>query len=156
MSLTGIMERQVVTAAANETVRSAARRMAENNVGTAVVVGEGVTDPVGFITDRDLTVRCLAKGLDPDLTRLSDVMSRPVHLVFEHVPLEQALSRMAEKGTRRLVVTGENNRIVGILSLDKVLELLAAEAEAVGRILAAQEPYVDRAAVVAAAPAAVR
>lgn len=155
MSLTSIVTRLVVTAVDTESVRIAAVRMAENNVGTVVVVDE-TGAPIGMLTDRDVTVRCVGKGLDPDRVRISEIMSHPVHQIYEHVPLEQALARMAEAGTRRLVVTGELNRVTGLLCLDDVIELLAGEVESIGRILAAQGSHVGREVVLAMAPAGTR
>lgn len=151
MSVTNIIHRSVVTAVGHETVRAAAWRMAESDVGTVVVVDEDDGTPAGIVTDRDITVRCLGRGLDPDQARLSEIMSRPVHLVYEHVPLDQALARMAAVGTRRLVVTGERNRIAGILCLDDALQTLAGEVESIGRIVAAQGAGNGRQMVVAGA-----
>lgn len=62
---------------------------------------------------------------------LPRIMERQVVTAAANETVRWAARRMAEKGTRRLVVTGESNRIVGILSLDQVLELLAAEFEAI-------------------------
>lgn len=145
MSLTSTVTRLVVTAVGSERVRIAARRMAENNVGTVVVVDEEEgSEPVGILTDRDITIRCIGEGLDPDRVPVSEIMTHPVHHIYEHVPIGQALARMAESGTRRLVVTGEQNRVVGLICLDDVLQLLAGEIESVGRILAAQGPRIGR------------
>jgi len=156
MSLGRIVNRVMVTATGRETARAAARRMAENNVGTVVVVDESGTEPIGMLTDRDITIRCVGKGLDPDRVRVSEIMTHPVHQIYEHVPLEQALSRMADVGTRRLVVTGEGNRVTGIVCLDDILELLAGEVESIGRLLAAQGSHVGREVVLAMAPVASR
>jgi CBS domain-containing protein len=152
MSLIPIVHRTVVTAVGQETVRAAAKRMAENNVGTVVVVDAGRTEPIGILTDRDITVRCVGRGLDPDTVKISEIMTHPVHQVYEHVPLEDALARMADAGTRRLVVTGEENRITGILCLDDILGLLSGQVESIGRILAAQGSYVGREVALAMAP----
>ena len=156
MSLTRFTNRPVVTAVGHETVRSAAMRMAKHNVGTVVVVDTDNFEPIGMLTDRDITVRCLGAGLDPDRTRVSEMMTHPVHLIYQHVPIEQALSRMAETGTRRLVVTSEGNRVAGIVCLDDILELLSGEVESVGRILASQGPHLGREPVLATESAATR
>lgn len=154
MALGRIVSRVVVTAARNESVRAVARRMAENNVGTVVVLDDNGREPAGVITDRDVTVRCVALGFDPEVMRAGEVMSHPARSVFEHMPIDQALARMADAGTRRLVVTGEDNRVAGVFCLDDVLELVAGEMDSIGRILAAQAPLVDRAAALDAVPAA--
>jgi CBS domain-containing protein len=131
----------VATAAPEETVDAAAHRMAEYDVGTIVIVeGNGAKRAAGIVTDRDLVTRCLATGRDPATTRLSELMSQPVHAVGEHTPIEQAVAKMASGGIRRLVVTGEADRVVGLLGLDDVLELLTEENAAIGRLLEKQQP----------------
>jgi predicted transcriptional regulator len=67
-------------------------------------------------------------------------MSTPPHSVDEHTPVEDAVTRMAALGVRRLVVTGEDNRVVGVFSLDDVLEQIVGETEAIGRLLTQQKP----------------
>jgi CBS domain-containing protein len=118
--------------------------MADNDVGALVVVsGNGALRATGIITDRDITTRGVAAGLDLDRTPVSQVMSTPVQSINEATPIEQALARMASTAMRRLVVTGEHDRPVGILSLDDVLDLLAVEAGAIGRLLSKQQPHVE-------------
>ena len=127
MSVGKICSRIVVSASPAESVRTGAKRMAQYDVGTLVILeGEGGSYAVGIVTDRDIVVRCMAKGLDPDRTPLIKVMTRPVRTVHENHPLEEAVQEMA-RGVRRLVVTGEGNRPVGIISLDDVLDLLIGE-----------------------------
>jgi CBS domain-containing protein len=117
--------------------------MAEYAVGTIVVVeGERQTRAVGIVTDRDLVVRCIAAELDPEATPVSAVMTAPVRSVDEDTPLEDAISRMAAAGTRRLVVTADGDRVAGILSLDDLLALFVEEAAAVGRLLEQQKPRI--------------
>ena len=142
MSAGRICTRIVATVSPRETVRVAARRMAEHEVGTLVVVeSDGVTRPIGIVTDRDIAIRCVGGGLDPDNTPVSKMMTSPVATVEEHSSVEDAVSRMAVTSARRLVVTGDEGELVGILSLDDVIGLITDEARAVGRLLERQEPH---------------
>ena len=134
MSVGRICVRTVHVAAPDESVRQAAQRMQEANVGTLVVV-DADRGPVGVLTDRDVTLRCVAAGLDPEATSIQDVMTAPVRSVHESTPIEDALRRMAGAETRRLVVTDDSGQLAGLLALDDVLELLVEEAEAIGRLL---------------------
>lgn len=134
MSVGRICVRSVVTADPEDTVWEAARRMKDHGVGTLVVLGSGGI-PAGILTDRDVVVRVVAEGLDPEATAVEDVMTAPVHDVQEATPIEDALELMASAGTRRLVVTDGDDRLVGILALDDTLELLAEEVESVGKLL---------------------
>ena len=142
MSAGRLCSRVLVTATSNETIRTAARRMAENDVGTLVVLEAAGVRAVGMLTDRDITIRAAAEGLDLDATPVWRIMTTPVQGVHEATPLEQALARMAASGTRRLLVTGDVGRPVGILTLDDVLDLLSAEVGAVGRLLERQQPHI--------------
>jgi CBS domain-containing protein len=134
MSVGRICTRTVSTASGEESVAVAAARMAEHDVGTLVVL-DAASRPEGILTDRDLVVRGGARGLDPAATRVTDVMSRPPLCVHESTPIEDGLARMAHEHARRLVVTGDDGRLIGILTLDDVLDLLAEEAQTIGRIL---------------------
>jgi CBS domain-containing protein len=128
----------VVTAVPTETVRTGARRMAERDVGTLVVLVDNGTRAAGIVTDRDIALRSVAAGLDPEQTPLATIMTHPVRTVDEGIPIEDAVREMARGATRRLVVTGAGNVIVGILSLDDVLDLLVGEFSSLGRLIARQ------------------
>jgi CBS domain-containing protein len=134
MSAGRICVRKVNLASPDESVREAARRMREAEVGTLIVVDEK-RSPVGIVTDRDVALGCVAEGRDPDSTKVAAVMTAPVVCVYESTPIEEALGRMAGIAARRLGVTDDDGRLVGILALDDVLELLVEEAETIGRLL---------------------
>ncbi len=143
MSAGRISSRVIATAAPTETIRVAARRMAEFDVGTIVVMDPSHPErAAGLVTDRDLAVRCVAGGLNPDTTVVSDLMTAPAHAIDEGTPIEEVIQHMASAGTRRLIVTGSGGRAVGILSLDDVLDVLVKEAGAIGRLLDKQQPHV--------------
>jgi len=141
MTAGNICSRKIATARGEDSVRSAALRMAEHGMGTLVVtMGNGASAPAGIVTDRDIVVRCVAKGLDPAKTQVSKIMTQPVHAVDEDSPVEDAILRMAEGASRRMVVTGEGGRLVGVLSLDDVISLLIKEVKPLTRLLEAQAP----------------
>jgi CBS domain-containing protein len=140
MSTGRICSRIIATVAPMENIRAAARRMADHRVGTLVAV-EG-DRPVGIVTDRDIALRVVAEGLDPDLTPVSAILTTPLRSVHESMPIQEALSLMASAGTRRIVVTGDHGELAGILSLDDVLDLLIEEADTIGRLLGKQQPAI--------------
>lgn len=142
MSAGRICSRVVATAAPDEMVGTAARRMAEYDVGTIVIVQGDPHRAVGILTDRDIVTRCVATGRDTATTRLSNVMSQPVQSIGADTPIEQAIARMASAGTRRLVVTGAADQLVGILGLDDVLDLVSREDADIGRLLEKQQPRI--------------
>lgn len=143
MSAGRYCSRTVVTAWPEESVRVAAQRMADDDVGTLVVIrADGGGEPAGIVTDRDITVRCVAAGLNPDTTPVSRVMTQPLRTIDENTPIEHAVLRMGEAATRRLVVVGNGGHMVGVLSLDDVLDLLVEEVGPIGRLLRQQQPHV--------------
>jgi len=143
MSAGRICSRVVVTALPDELVRAAARRLAEQDVGTLIVLkNEGSQEAIGIVTDRDIAIRSVAGSLDPDRTPVSAIMTKPVRVIDEEMPIEHAILRMAEAGARRLVVTGKKGELVGVLSLDDVIGLLTDEVAPIGRLLEAQEPHI--------------
>lgn len=143
MNAGSICSRVVATAAPAEKVRVAARRMSTNDVGTLVVLdAAGHNEAIGIVTDRDIAIRCVAGDLDPDLANVSQVMTQPVASVDEYTSLDVAIAKMAANATRRLIVTGDGHRLVGILSLDDVLEMLAREVGPIGQLLEQQQPHI--------------
>ena len=143
MSVGRICSRVVVTASASENIATAARRMADNDVGTLVVVQGGHPQrPVGILTDRDITTRCVARQLDPVETSIEEIMSSPLHVVDEQALIEDAVARMGRAATRRLVVVAQDNSVVGLLSLDDILETIVGETDAIGRLLQQQKPRI--------------
>jgi CBS domain-containing protein len=135
MSVGRICTRTVVTAEPGESLTEAARRMAEHDVGTLAVLGDD-DRPLGIVTDRDIVVLCIARGDDPAKLRVRDVMSGPPLVVRDSTPIESALAQMAGVRVRRVLVLDPDDRLVGLLSLDDVLELLAEESVSIGKLLA--------------------
>lgn len=145
MSVGRICCREVYTAAAGESAQVAARRMREHSVGTLVVVDE-TARPVGVVTDRDLVVRVMADGKDPQSTTLGDVMTRQVRVVSEETPIESALSQLRQGAFRRLIVVDPHGHLAGLVSLDDILMLLAEETNQIGRLLDEQRTRIASAA----------
>lgn len=139
MSTGRICSRSVVLVGPEESVREAARRMDQYGVGTLVVQEDGQT-LLGILSDRDIAIRCVARDLDPDTDTVGDVMTSPVRSVEEATPIEDALALMAAAGVRRLPVVDEDERVIGILSVDDVLGLLSEEIATIGQLLARYEP----------------
>lgn len=143
MSVGQICSRVTATAAPGESVRAAARRMKDYDVGTLVVLKQDRgSRAIGIITDRDIALRCVAAELDPDEAVVADVMTTPVHSIQDGVSVQDALAKMAHAGTRRLVVLEDGERVAGILSLDDVLEHVIAEVSVMRELLAKQQPRV--------------
>lgn len=120
--------------------------MDELNVG-ALPVCDGA-ELVGIVTDRDITVRATAAGLDPSVTEVELVMSDRVRCCKPtHAPAE-VLRQMSTVQIRRLPVVDDDERLVGIVSLgDLAARRPAGVEDALRRISTPSEP--DRAGVAA-------
>ena len=113
-SIREIMTADPRTVDAGATVAEAAREMRDGDVGSVVVVENGAV--AGIITDRDIAVRVVAQGLDPDATRVSEAATmRPVTLTVDQT-VEDAIRLVREQDVRRIVVL-QDGRAAGIVSL---------------------------------------
>jgi CBS domain-containing protein len=120
MKVNEVMSTNVRLASADETVRSAARAMAEVDAG-ALPVGEN-DRLVGMITDRDIVLRAVNPGLDPNTTKVREVMSAQIHYCFASDDVQDVARDMAELQLRRLPVLNEQKRLVGIISIGDVAQ----------------------------------
>ena len=121
---------QVVTAEPGASLREAALAMRNQHVGALIVVErkDGVARPVGILTDRDIVVAVIAvPGARPEGIRVGDAMSTDLATAREDDGLFEAVQRMAERSVRRLPVVGADGALKGVVSLDDVLRVLAAE-----------------------------
>jgi CBS domain-containing protein len=110
------MTETVVTAPPERSVREIAEMMRERNVGSVVLIEE--QRPVGFLTDRDLTVSVLADGRDLG-DHAADHASTPVITANAEMQVEEAAELMVRHGVRRLVIV-DAERLIGILTLDDI------------------------------------
>jgi len=139
MSVGRICVREVDTANPDESVAVVAERMHQRAVGTLVVVTDN-DHIVGIVTDRDLVSRALAKGRSPTETPVRDVMTIGPKTISEWTPIESALLIMRSGKFRRIPVVDHDNKLVGLISLDDILMLLAEEFSQVGRLLKRETP----------------
>jgi CBS domain-containing protein len=137
MNVGQICTRLPETTHVDTSVLAAAQQMAAQEVGTLVIT-DGGGRPAGIVTDRDLVVRCIAEGLTAEDTKVSEVMTRDPISVWEDTDADVALETMADGEVRRLVVLNDAERVVGIVSLDDLLEGWAAAGESIGRLLRRQ------------------
>jgi CBS domain-containing protein len=115
MQVCDLMTRAVELISPNESIQDAARKMADEDFGVLPVAE--FDRLVGMITDRDIVTRAVARGRDPDATRVRDVMTTDVQYVFEDDSSDEAARRMARLQVKRLPVLNREKRLVGILSL---------------------------------------
>ncbi|MBP3314105.1 MAG: CBS domain-containing protein [Oscillospiraceae bacterium] len=117
MKVSDCMGQNPVTIGMDASVSSAARLMARRNVGFLPVCQGGAL--MGVVTDRDLLLRCVAAGEDPNVTPVSRVMTGRVLTASPKEELYLASRRMAQAQVRRLPVV-ENGRLLGMVALSDV------------------------------------
>ena len=115
MQLKEIITSPAQTVAPDCTVFEAAKQMADDDLGWLPVASNGKA--VGIITDRDITIRGVAGGLDARKTKVEDVMSKDVFCCSIDSTIEDAANMMEDEQVRRLVVVDANEKIAGVVSL---------------------------------------
>lgn len=129
MSVGEICNREVIIVNRAETVQEAAKLMRQHHVGDVVVVDDrnGARVPVGIVTDRDIVVEVVATGLDQATMTVGDIMASDLFTVKESAGVFESIQYMRRKTVRRLPIVNDGGGLVGILTLDDVLELLSEE-----------------------------
>ena len=99
---------------AEKSVAYAAKMMREEDVGLAPIV-EG-DKLIGMLTDRDIAIRVVAEGRNPEQVKVADVASKQVVTIDPQQDLDEALRIMAEHQVRRLPVVEEDGKLVGVVA----------------------------------------
>ena len=133
--------RQVVVAPRNASVLDAAKLMRQHHVGDIVVTDEiaGRRVPVGIVTDRDIVLEVLAQELDAISLSAGDIMSSDLITVRENEGVFQTIQLMRAKGARRAPVVNSEGALVGIVSVDDLVELLAEELSQLAKLIAREQ-----------------
>lgn len=129
MSVGEYCNRGVVIVNKSESVREAISLMRTHHVGDVVVVDKEGGEPIpqGILTDRDIVLEILAEDVDLDAVNVGDVMSYELATVDEDTSLMDAIKVMRSKGVRRMPVVNKKGALVGILTADDVIELVAEQ-----------------------------
>ncbi len=133
--------RQVVVASSETPVLDAAKLMRQYHVGDVVVTDEidGTRQPVGIVTDRDIVLEVLAQGIDASKLAAGDIMSRDLITVRESEGIQQTIQLMRAKGARRAPVVDKDGALIGIISADDFIELLAEELGEVAKLISREQ-----------------
>lgn len=100
------------------TLKQAAESMRSHDYGFIPI---GLDDKlIGAVTDRDITIRAISKGKDPNKTTVNEVMSKGIQYCFENDDLNEVVQKMEKLQLRRLVVLNDEKRMTGIISLGDI------------------------------------
>jgi len=122
MHLRKITKKKVVTVTPNDTVVKAARLMDKKNVGSVVVIQN--KKPVGILTDRDITIRVVARKADIESALVKDVMTNKIVTGKEGQRAAELAKVMHDHGIRRVPIVDKKGELTGIITLDDLLHLI--------------------------------
>lgn len=141
MPVGDICIREVFIATPDTTVLEAAQLMRENHVGDLLVMdpSKGSRVPVGIVTDRDIVVAVVAPDLDPALLTVGDVMSSELETALEDQGVFETIQQMRSAGVRRIPVVTRQGDLVGIVSIDDLIQLLAEEMTELAKLISREQ-----------------
>jgi CBS domain-containing protein len=112
-----VMTKNPVSALPTDTVVNAAQLMKERDIGPVPVVEDKVTKKlVGIVTDRDLAMKVVAAGRDPNTTLVRDVMTTELVTCREDDDIDSTLDAMSKHQLRRIPVVDSHEQLVGIIA----------------------------------------
>ena len=123
-SIRDLMTGNPTTCEPSTTIVEAAKTMAQEDVGPLPIVDGGRV--TGIVTDRDIVVRAVAEGRDPNSTTIGEIASADLVTVEPDTPHAEALDLMSQNQVRRLPVV-ENGNLVGIVAQADIARALEEE-----------------------------
>lgn len=128
MGLLKIAHVPPATIDAGQTVLDAVRVMAKEGVGAVAVLETGEkVELCGVFTERDVMLRVVLQKLDPEHTKVRDVMTSPVATISEDLSAEDAFNQMVERHMRHLAIVSSEGVLLGMLSIRNLLEHLVED-----------------------------
>ena len=117
-----VMTSPVIAIDGDSFVREAAELMSKKNAGSIVVTHK--RKPVGIVTERDIVMRMVARGLEASKAQTKEIMSKPLITTKGDMPIVEAIRMMQKKKIRRLLIM-ENKKLIGIVNQRDLLRALA-------------------------------
>ncbi len=138
MRIGEICIRDVVCAGRDASVHEAAQLMRSHHVGNVVVVEKSARGqiPVGIVTDRDVVVGVVALGIEASRLTVGDIMGSQLITAAEEQGVFETIEQMQSNGVRRLPVVDRQGLLLGIITVDDLLEFLAMHLSELSRALA--------------------
>ena len=141
MQVGEICTREVVCATMETTVTAAAKLMRQYHIGDVIVTREqdGRRIPLGIVTDRDVVLSVVAIEADARVLTVGDIMAAELVTAGETEDVFDAVERMRAKGVRRMPIVQEDGTLIGIVTLDDVIEVLAEETNRLARLISREQ-----------------
>ena len=115
MDIQSVMTANPTCCSPNATLREVAQLMADNDCGQIPVV-DAQRRPLGVITDRDIAVRAVAKGIDAATATANDYMTAPATMVTQASSLNDVIDLMEDQQIRRILVVDDRGAVAGIVA----------------------------------------
>ena len=125
MRVADVMARNVVVIPGDATLVEASELMRIHNIGFLPVTTAGML--VGVVTDRDIVVRGIGKGMNPNVTFVRSIMSGKPIWCYEHDVLTDAADILADNHLHRLIVVDTNGKVAGLLSIDDLAAHMSSD-----------------------------
>lgn len=137
MSVAEICHREVVSADRKTSIVEAAKIMRRTHTGSLIIVDsdDPISKPLGIVTDRDLVIEVIAKDEDISNLTVGDIMGPELLLARENDGIWETILKMRAMGVRRLPVVEKTGGLVGVLSMDDLLEFLAGELSDLAKLI---------------------
>ena len=119
-----IMTKKVIIIPYGADLSEVAKLMKRYGIGSVIVVEDEKTKKArGIITERDVIYKVLSKRKDPYITKVEEMMSKPLRVIKSDTPIEEAAKAMRDNKIKRLPVVSEDNELIGIISEGDIMKI---------------------------------
>ncbi len=140
MTIYTVCQTNVVSVSPHTTIAFVADLMKEKNIGCVIITEDH--KPVGIVTDRDLALRANISKEEKDSAPVSSIMTTDVQIIRKDTGIFQAVQVMKTSRVRRLPVVDMGGRLVGLITVDDILRLLARELGEIARVIGNESPNI--------------
>lgn len=137
MNIGELCNREVIIINRQESVLEAAKLMRKYHVGDVIVVEQSGAEsmPVGILTDRDIVIELVAKEVNAEKIAVGDAMSAELLIAKEDGQLHELIEQMQLKAVRRAPVVNAKGKLIGIVTMDDMIEVLAEQLGALASLV---------------------
>ena len=141
MPVKDVCVRTVVHVRRETTILEAAQLMRQHHVGDLIVADpdHDSVRPVGIITDRDIVLSVVAPKLEASVITVGDIMGDELVTCREDMGVSECIRKMRSKGVRRMPIVSERGDLVGIVSVDDLIEMMAEELSELSKLIAREQ-----------------
>jgi CBS domain-containing protein len=141
MNIGEVCNREVIVVSRDTTIVEAAQIMRENHVGDLVITEDrnNMRVPVGILTDRDIVIEIIAREVEMDSVSVGDIMSDDLLTAVEDEDTDEVMWKMRNKGVRRIPIVNKEGGLIGIVSVDDLLDLFAEKMEDLVRLITREQ-----------------